>query len=150
MRTPRQIPEELSAQVLERLKFEVVRAPSGCLRWLGPHSSKGYGAISVDGKTYPVHRVAYVAANGPIPNGLEVDHVFTNGCRHRDCINPDHLEAVTHQENIRRMKHSRSTCPQGHPYSGDNLFFNMRGHRQCRECTRASKRAWNATRGVKK
>lgn len=76
-----------------------------CLRWKGSRNWGGYGQISVGGRQQRVHRVAYELAKGPIPEGLEIDHL----CRVRDCINPDHLEAVTHQENIRRVYERKDT-----------------------------------------
>jgi hypothetical protein len=53
------------------------------------------------------HRVSYEFYQGPIPEGHEIDHVWQRGCRSRQCINPEHLEAVTHQENVRRSFEAR-------------------------------------------
>lgn len=76
------------------------------------------------------HRVVYETVVGPVPEGLELDHL----CRNRGCVNPAHLEPVTHQENMRRGHWGMKThCPQGHPYEGDNLVRD--GHsRICRWC----------------
>lgn len=97
---------------------------SGCWIWRSPASGNGYGAIKVwDGaatKQRIAHRVAYEAFVGPIPAGLEIDHL----CRNRRCCNPEHLEAVTHAENMRR---SASThCQNGHPRNP--------AHDRCRVC----------------
>jgi hypothetical protein len=77
---------------------------SGCLRWPVSRNSKGYGHIKINNRTVGVHRVAYEVWIGPIPQGMEIDHVAANGCRHRDCIEPSHLEAVTHAENLARRR----------------------------------------------
>lgn len=83
---------------VRRLRERAVR-DGDCLRWTGLIRANGYGKISVQGRLVYVHRLAYEVAKGPIPDGLEIDHL----CRVRDCINPDHLEAVTHAENVRRI-----------------------------------------------
>lgn len=70
----------------------------GCWNWSGSHTPKGYGRISVSGKAAYTHRESYQLHVGPIPAGLHIDHL----CRNRGCFNPDHLEAVTPGENIRR------------------------------------------------
>lgn len=108
---------------------------TGCLRWQGTHHSAGYGLI---GKAY-AHRVAFECVYGPIPDGLEIDHVATRGCRYRDCVEPTHLEAVTHPENVRRSARvqaqiARTHCPRNHEYAGHNLIV-RRGKRECRTCT---------------
>ncbi len=66
---------------------------SGCWFWLGA-LSRGYGSL----KNARAHRVAYEMTIGPIPEGLVIDHL----CRVTSCVNPDHLEAVTQAENVRR------------------------------------------------
>lgn len=66
-------------------------------KWLTP---LGYGRDMVDGKLVYAHRDAYIRAYGPIPPGLEIDHL----CSVRACVRPDHLEAVTHWENVRRAR----------------------------------------------
>lgn len=113
---------------------------SGCLLWMQAISDAGYGRH----KNRQAHALAYELAVGAIPVGHEIDHT----CRVRCCINPMHLEPVTHLENLRRSPESiltrlgdasraRTHCPQGHPYEGDNIFVTKRGSRQCRICMRA-------------
>lgn len=122
-------------------------AETGCLRWTGAHNAKGYGYIHALGKTQSVHRVAYELWVGRIPDGMEVDHVHSRGCRFRDCIEPTHLEAVTRDENLRRRV-SSTHCPQGHEYVDENTgYVNLQGTpwRVCRECKRSRMRAWKAT-----
>lgn len=111
--------------------------PDGeCRRWTGAHTPKGYGQVAVDGKVKQVHRVSYEIHCGPIPDGYEVDH----RCRVRDCYRPDHLEAVTHLENVRRgdspamQAARRSTCPRGHARTPENLRISVDGSRRCRVC----------------
>lgn len=79
---------------------------TGCWRWLRGKSSGGYGMawIKVDGvpKRVYAHRLVYERHKGAIPEDMTLDHVKARGCRYRDCVNPDHLEPVTHAENSRR------------------------------------------------
>ena len=84
----------------ERLDEKVDRSDAeGCWPWRGWRNHKGYGYLRVDGRNVGAHRVMYEWAVGPIPDGLELDHL----CGRRDCVRPDHLEPVTHMENMRRM-----------------------------------------------
>lgn len=79
----------------------------GCWRWQGQKNRFGYGQLNVEvgGKRMCLrtHRVSYEAYVGPIPDGLEIDHL----CRVRDCANPEHLEPVTRSENVRRSYAAR-------------------------------------------
>ena len=113
-----------------------------CWLWTGAHSKTGYGFVSswVNGESTckPVHRYVYELLVGPIPSGLELDHL----CRVRNCVNPEHLEPVTHSENMRRSPINRGAhqlkkthCPQGHPYDEVNTYA-YKGHRYCRACTK--------------
>jgi len=76
--------------------------PSPCLLWLGSHSGNGRGGgyprMSLDGQTVAVHIVSYVNTNGYVPGKKQIDHL----CNNRMCVNPDHLEMVTHKTNQRR------------------------------------------------
>ena len=69
-----------------------------CWVWQGIKSQRGYGYVSMDGRTQMVHKVLWEKEHGPIPSGLELDHL----CRVKACVNPAHLEPVTHRENTRR------------------------------------------------
>jgi hypothetical protein len=69
---------------------------------MGPRSGKGYGSLSIRGKTVYAHRVFYEYLVGPIPDGMQLDHVAERGCQHPHCVNPDHLEPVTNAVNTQR------------------------------------------------
>jgi hypothetical protein len=112
--------------------------------WIGCKTKNGYGRMHV-GSRYEgndrnvlAHRVAYELARGPIPDGLQVDHI----CRTRSCINPDHLELVTQRENILRgeggsARNARKThCIRGHELMPPNLRIGPDGARCCRACER--------------
>jgi hypothetical protein len=92
------------------------------------------------------HRLMCLAYNGPIPDGYEVDHL----CRVTLCVNPDHLEAVTPAENMRRRFVLITHCPEGHEYTPENTILQIirsgRGNltRHCRECERARHRTPDA------
>lgn len=131
----------------DRLK---VNPETGCHEWQGWVDRRGYAKITISGhRGRPVHRVAYEAAKGPIPAGLHIDHL----CRNPRCCNPDHLEAVTLAESVRRgvsgqREAAKTACPQGHPYSPENTAIDRQGGRYClickRERTRINMRRYRA------
>lgn len=65
---------------------------SECWPWVGSRDPYGYGRLKINGKFRGAHRLAYELSVGSIPEGLEIDHL----CRNRCCVNPAHLEPVTH------------------------------------------------------
>lgn len=111
-----------------------------CWIWLGARKGGGYGNFWNGQRPVGAHRYAYELFVGEIPEGYEVDHL----CRVRLCVNPKHLEAVTHQENIRRAlvhKVSPTHCPQGHAFTAKNTKYEpgkTTRKRRCRICARAA------------
>ena len=139
----------------ENLMSRVEMIPeSGCWIWLGALQGKfykrnngGYASIKYHGRLYPGHRLFYELFKGPIPDGLHIDHK----CRVTCCVNPDHLEPVTSQENFRRgvgnkgeYHLAKTHCPSGHEYIEENTMYSSkkgRRYRVCRTCRRKYDRA---------
>jgi hypothetical protein len=111
--------------------------------WTGSYGSHAYGHIyggPDSGAPLLAHVVAWELENGPVPDGLEIDHT----CRVRSCIRPSHMEAVPHGVNVTRgARAMRAECVRGHSLAiGDpNTGIRKNGHRYCRECLRI--RTWN-------
>jgi len=118
--------------------------PGGCWLWTASISSKGYGQSYFKGVTVIAHRLSYELLIGPIPDGLQIDHL----CRVRHCVNSDHLEPVTPMVNALRGNgtaaiNSRKThCINGHEFSPINTLISPKGWRTCKACkTVVSKKA---------
>jgi hypothetical protein len=97
-----------TASLNERFYAKVSKSPCPCgceceLWTAGIHPKTGYGHFSIDDKTYLAHRIAYEIEVGPIPDGMVIDHVYENGCRHRHCVKRAHLEPVTDTVNNQRI-----------------------------------------------
>lgn len=114
-------------------RFEV-NAITGCWIWLGYTEKNGYGRLNGEN----AHRVFWREAKGAIAEGHDIDHL----CKRRNCVNPDHCEAVTEEENLRRksreviyLGRTVGICRRGHILEGDNVRM-YRGKRQCRPCER--------------
>jgi hypothetical protein len=127
----------------EHLKAKFAVAESGCWLWTG-WSANGYGLVAVRGRTRMAHRVVYEAVRGPIPGGLQLDHL----CCIKGCVNPDHLEPVTAAENQRRaaaqrVRRTATTCHLGHPLDG--VRTRTKGGRYCKTCNAINRRKSRAT-----
>lgn len=136
----------------ERLFASADETPGGCWTWRGPSGFNGngyalfHGPANIPGQpSYTTaHRWAWIAANGQVPAGLHIDHL----CNVTLCINPAHLEAVTHAENQRRRAERMTHCLKGHEWTEENTYRRGRGWRECRTCKRARKATFMARRQV--
>ena len=118
-----------------------VERGESCWLWTGSRNQLGYGTMRVEPKRIAAHRFAYELLVGPIPEGLELDHL----CRVPGCVNPDHLEPVTHRENLLRGvspsgRYARRThCKHGHKFTPENTYPSPTIRRRCcKTCKRAA------------
>lgn len=132
---------------LERFFGLLEEAPDGCWLWIGYVRPNGYAQFGqANRRIVYAHRWSYQEFVGPIPEGLELDHL----CRVRHCVNPEHLEPVTRAENLARspiywgnVKAAKTHCPKGHPYDDENTYSppgREGAHRLCRTCRRERNR----------
>lgn len=132
------LPANMRAKIVIEL-CPIAELPDFCWAWTGAINSRGYGCVAVNRKSQLTHRVAYQLLVGPIPAGLQIDHL----CRNKRCCNPAHLEAVTGKVNSGRTDRAEKTlCAHGHPLLGDNLIIKSYGDRglvkrNCRTCHNA-------------
>ena len=133
----------MNADELTRFEAKIERVPfSTCWFWLASTKAQSrYGQFHFRGRGECAHRVAYWHWRGDIPSGLVIDHL----CRQPLCVNPKHLEVVTHRENCLRgdagLRNLRKTeCPSGHAYDDENTVRDGR-KRRCRKCLLMQRRA---------
>lgn len=123
-----------------RFMAQVREDENGCWLWTGPRkrSPNGvqYGCTRHEGRTVAAHRLAWELFRGPIPEGLQIDHL----CRVTRCVNPDHLEPVTPRENVLRgegvaaVNARKTECIRGHAFTPENTIIHCGGKRACRTC----------------
>lgn len=129
------------------LLTRVELAPNLACVYYTAFTSQGYGRVRTPwNRAERAHNAMWILMGGEIPEGYELDHLcHTNDltcpggddCPHRRCVNPAHLEPVTHAENSRRAAARRPDhCPYGHPYNGTNNL----GYRRCLTCHRIATR----------
>ena len=106
-----------------------------CITWQGARQPNGYGKLGRNGHTILAHRYAYETQIGPVPEGLELDHL----CSNRACVEVQHLEPVTRAENVRRaaVRNYSPACPHGHVRTPENTYV-YRGYTYCRTCNAES------------
>lgn len=117
---------------------------NNCLEWTGATHRQGYGHFRFAGKTHLAHRIAWELHYGQIPGGMDVCHK----CDNVKCVNISHLFLGDHSDNMqdkiakgRDHNLKKTHCPQGHSYSGKNLYVNQ-GRRACRICRNDATRAY--------
>lgn len=124
------------ASIEDKLILGTIRSVTGC--WERPTSRPdGYALIVHEGVQHTAHVWAYLVFVGPIPKELEIDHLCFNRC----CVNPMHLEAVTHEENVRRAYLRKQYCVRGHKREGLG---------SCYECQKIRHAEWRAKPESKK
>lgn len=135
----------VASEVMRRV---LIDDTSGCWNWTTtPFQNSGYGRIKVVGRVMVAHRFAWEVLRGPIPQGMQLDHL----CRNRRCVNPEHLEVVTPRTNVLRgetivaANYAKTHCHHGHPLNGANLFVRRDGRRRCRTCEKANQKKVRAT-----
>jgi hypothetical protein len=122
-----------------------------CWEWTAKIGNSGYGRVTVDGRVSYAHRFSYEAFVGPVPEGLQLDHL----CRNTVCVRPDHLEPVTPAMNTHRSRltigainAAKRDCKRGHPFDEVNTYITTAGRRVCRTCRTENIRRFHERRAL--
>jgi hypothetical protein len=149
------MPKSLEAKLADKIDRQ---NGDGCWIWTGSLNVWGYGKIRPESitvtceygythhlrqKQQQAHRVVYEMLAGPIPDGMQLDHL----CRNRQCVRPDHLEPVTAQENARRIYADKTHCVNGHELTEENTYV-WHEKRACRICRTRAVDRHKAKKGV--
>ena len=105
-----------------------------CIQWWASKDSKGYGqtkrSIVSGRKTRQAHRVIYAECFGDPDPSLEIDHI----CNNPSCVNPLHLQLVTHKKNCELRGKRRTHCKRGHERNNLNQYVSPNGKTYCKPC----------------
>jgi hypothetical protein len=132
-------------EIMSRVERSVERVTeSGCWVWMRWCNHLGYGDTTFNGQSWTATRLVYAALYGPFDPDLDICH----SCDVTSCVNPAHLRADTHKNNLldaskrKRLQGQWKThCLRGHPLEGDNLYRDPgTGFRHCKKCTNAKNR----------
>jgi hypothetical protein len=140
--------------LIDRFESKYAVDDNDCWIWKAGLKPNGYAQFWDTEKVGYGHRWSYTYFKGEIPNGLQIDHL----CRVRSCVNPDHLEAVTMQENVARgelgsyldTQKTKSHCDNGHEYTPENSYqrTDISG-RRCRECKNDNNRQYRKRKALR-
>lgn len=135
-RSTKVLPLNPPDDVRERFASKVV--PRGdCRNWSGARNHDGYGRFTIGGDEFLAHRLAYAWAHDrDVPTGLEIHHT----CDNRKCVNPNHLEAISHAANVDAT--AKSHCKHGHAWTSDSTGYDNRDRRYCKICRREASRRY--------
>lgn len=142
--------KELPKRFMDKV---VVNSETGCWEWTARTDKNGYGQFRYSGKTYRSHRLAFDLTVG-IPEGLHLDHL----CNNPGCVNPQHLEPVSHRANVLRgeapsAENAKKThCKHGHELTPDNLVVKQHQPkaRYCKLCDNRRSAEYYAKNKVRK
>jgi len=125
-----------SLSISDKIRFwPKVKKSTNCWLWNASTNIDDYGVFSIRRKTYPAHRISYFLRYPDFDQSLELDHL----CHNRSCVNPDHLDPVTHPENLNRgicSNREKTACPRGHPYD----MVDSNGRRWCINCVKITQK----------
>lgn len=173
--SPRRAPQRKQLDLFSKVFARTTPGPDGCVIYTGPEKTRGYGRVSLGKRRHAsAHRLAYELQVGPIPDGMTIDHLCHNRsttcpggrtCIHRRCVNPQHLEAVTSEENTRRAaarpnhmmggrgqkrgpRKPMDFCSKGHEMTPENTAWEKKLNAyagripRCRQCRRDCQAAY--------
>ncbi len=134
-------PDEQEVRFLARVVVPA-NLMTDCWGWTGHVKKSGYTMFTIGRVPDYAHRIMFRMVGGELVDGLELDH----RCRNPGCVNPAHLEQVTHKENMRRSYNAIKThCMRGHEFTPENTR-RYAGGRRCRLCASAYQQEWKAQR----
>ena len=137
----------LTKEENERFRSKYIELPNGCHQWQGPLDKDGYGTFYLRRKNRRAHRVAWFGMRGAIPPGMVVNHI----CRHRWCVNPQHMQLLTPRENglqdsnsIPAINARKTHCKHGHEFDKVQHLKSGKSYRVCSICERDKTRRLRA------